>query len=434
MPTNWSDWGGVKQNIQPKTITTPSGEVVDNPSYTGEASFASGLRLQDGFIQQQQPDNTWSTIGQSGALDRDQSEAMGVQDQRVTDAYLNAHKGDPVADYLASLPMMQRINNIGQLDYRATNGDTTATKGQAFDPETYWGARTGNAAATARYNAATSPDAESDGEGGLGPLGGLLGLGIGFATGMPWLGGAIGGAASGGGLKGALLGGALGYAGGELFGGGGSDVTSSVAGKGLLTADQLGLATLPTDIGATASKALSSLGGDAALSASGAGLLGGNSAGGLTGTIDGLGTTGSLGSTGITGSATGTLTGSAGALGSTTGAAGLTGTIPGIGTLTADGMLVPAAGGASVSLSSVSPSIASSILDWVKANPSLAKLGVQAIAGLTALAGNPSGDIGPNGQAKNVGPGGYTFNPTGFQYQAPSAAPAYSGGLLFGRR
>ena len=120
---------------------------------------------------------------------------MGVQDQRVTDAYLNARKGDQVADYLSSLPMMQRINNIGQLDYRATNGDTTAAKGQAFDPQTYWGARMGDAAASARYNAATSPDAESDGEGGIGGFGGILvGLGVAFLTGGAGLAAAFEGA------------------------------------------------------------------------------------------------------------------------------------------------------------------------------------------------------------------------------------------------
>lgn len=130
--------------------------------------------------------------------------------------------------------------------------------------------------------------------------------------------------------------------------------------------------------------------------------LGGETAGAAGGLGSGIGG-GSLGSgisatggaTGLSGTMTGSLTGSAGALGSTTGAAGLTGTIPGLGTLTAEGMLIPAAGGAS-SLFGASQlpqglSTAQSLLDRLTDDPMRAAQLATGAAGLLGAAGGAGG-------------------------------------------
>ncbi len=86
---------------------------------------------------------------------------------------------------------------------------------------------------------------DANDSGGFGALGALVGTGIGWATGMPWLGGAMGGLMSTGTPQGALTGGLLGYAGGELLGAGGTaglDQFAAGSGDALLgnlTPDQI---------------------------------------------------------------------------------------------------------------------------------------------------------------------------------------------------
>jgi hypothetical protein len=188
---------------------------------------------------------------------------------------------------------------------------------------------------------------------------------------------------------------------------------------GMSTADALAATGL--DLGTAGSGAAAGVGAGAGggfvdalggmTDASGTALPGWGAAAGDAGTLSSLIDSGSSlgsgvsatgGTTGISGTATGTLSGSAGALGSTSGAAGMVGTIPGIGTLTAEGMLIPAAGGAAVSLSSLSPSSLSSVLDWAKSfttSPSgssspdwLRTLGSLASAGLGAYASSQQTD------------------------------------------
>lgn len=171
----------------------------------------------------------------------------------------------------------------------------------------------------------------------------------GFGAGLAGLGG-VGGAAGLGAAEAATGLGALGEGaalGSGLTAGGGLGLT---AGGGLgLTGTATGLGTIGAG-GALTSAGLAGTGLGAGWAGLEAALGSGLSAGAGAAETLGSGISATGGSTGLTGTITGDLAGNLGALGSTTGGAGLTGTIPGLGTLTAEGVLLPAAGGAAGAL------------------------------------------------------------------------------------
>lgn len=155
------------------------------------------------------------------------------------------------------------------------------------------------------------------------------------------------GAASGAGLAGAAEGALGGALGSGMTAGGGLGLTT---GGGLgLTGTATGLGTVGAG-GALTSAGLAGTGLGAGWAGLEAALGSGLSAGAGAAETLGSGISATGGSTGLTGTITGDLAGNLGALGSTTGGAGLTGTIPGLGTLTAEGVLLPAAGGAAGAL------------------------------------------------------------------------------------
>ena len=370
------------------------------------ADYAGGYIRWDGGpgspIYYKQPDGSWRNVGAPEHWESASYVSNALQDPQI-ERVLALYNAAP-----------QMLNNEQQAFISAGMGGLDSfgqgyrwgyqnLSDNVFDPQqagyllqsgfaNYLSEADKQAGTQFNYDQSPAQQSARDDDGGMfGDLAPLLLAGAGLYFGLPALGEALGGSLLGGeaalaagAAEGTALGSGISAGGGlGITGAGGTGLTGSIAGLGsvgtggaITSAGLLGSGlTLGEIAGATG--LLSGIGGAAETAALGSGIS--STAGGVTG---------------LTGSATGSLTaGNLGALGATTGAAGLTGAIPGIGTLTAAGMLIPAAGGAAIPLASASPSVLSSIASWASDLLGTPVSGAQIAGGaLNAVGGLLSGN------------------------------------------